>query len=132
MIARSAGYLVAAKAAASHAATAVDEHGFGVPEAQVAVAVAKIQAGRAAVAVSRRTSGTRRDRLHPRPPAASLHYPHARLEPRLRRPLGVGTGTGVGVPGLGCRWGVRDHSLTPSAHRVSGLLAWRLRCEESR
>ena len=53
LIARSAGYLVAAKAAASHAATAVDERGFGGPEAQVAVAVAKIQAGRAAVAVSR-------------------------------------------------------------------------------
>lgn len=53
LIARSAGHLVAAKAAASHAATVIDEHGFGSAEAKAAVAVAKIQAGRAAVSVAR-------------------------------------------------------------------------------
>lgn len=53
LIARSTGLLTTAKAASSHAVTVASETGFDSPATSIATAVAKIQAGRAAVGVGR-------------------------------------------------------------------------------
>lgn len=53
LITRSVGALTTAKAAASHATQVIAEDGFGTERATIATAAAKLQAGRAAVGVSR-------------------------------------------------------------------------------
>lgn len=53
LIARSVGLLTTAKAASSHAVAVAAETGFGSEATAIATTVAKIQAGRAAVGVSR-------------------------------------------------------------------------------
>lgn len=53
LMSRSAGLVTTAKAAAAHATTVIAQHGFDADSSRTAVSIAKIQAGRAAVTVSR-------------------------------------------------------------------------------
>ncbi|MEP9417348.1 acyl-CoA dehydrogenase [Gordonia sp. VNQ95] len=55
LIARSAGAVAMARTAADQATSAVAENGFGAPSTVMAIAAAKIQAGKAATQVARQT-----------------------------------------------------------------------------
>ena len=92
-LARLAGETAAALAAAGSAADTIVHADAFDDTVMLEAASAKIRAGEAAAeGAGHRASGVRRDRLHQRACAASLHAAHARLARRFRqrKPLGGG------------------------------------------
>lgn len=99
LVSDAAGAVAMARAATELAVTTVAAYGFLDPGTRFAIAVAKTQTASAAQSQPQRPPGSRRNRIHPRPPTTPLHFSHALVAFGVRKctPLGA-------IPRRGRNW----------------------------